>query len=84
MTQRFETDAPESGNAVGRFLAQRWVPVVVLVLVVVFVAQNRDDVSIRFFWATVTSPLWLVLSLIFLLGVLAGAYRSRRRAKPHR
>ncbi|PFG34325.1 LapA family protein [Sanguibacter antarcticus] len=77
--ESFETDAPETGSAVGRFLARRWVPILVVVLVGVFVAQNRSDVSVHIFWATVTSPLWLVLSLVFLLGVLAGAYRSRRR-----
>lgn len=78
--QSFETDAPESGSSVGRFLAQRWVTILVVVLVVVFVAQNRGDVSIHLFWATITSPLWLILSLIFLLGVLAGAYRTKRRS----
>lgn len=81
MMQSFETDAPESGSAVGRFLAQRWLPILVVVLVVVFVAQNRSDVSIHLFWATVTAPLWLILSLIFLLGVLVGAYRAKRRSR---
>ena len=79
--QSFETDAPESGSAVGRFFTQRWLPIVVVVLVIVFVAQNRSDVSIHFFWATITSPLWLILSLIFLLGVLVGAYRAKQRSR---
>ena len=79
--QSFETDAPETGSAVGRFLAQRWLPIVVLVLVVVFVAQNRSDVSVHLFWATVTAPLWLVLSLIFLLGILVGGFRARSRSR---
>lgn len=79
--QSFETDAPETGSAVGRFLARRWLPIVVVVLVVVFVAQNRSEVAVHLFWATVTAPLWLVLSLIFLLGILVGAYRARSRSR---
>lgn len=82
--QSFETDAPESGSSVGRFVARRWVPILVVVLVIVFVAQNRADVTIHLFWATVTSPLWLILSVIFLLGVLAGAYRTKRRTSAKR
>lgn len=81
MMQSFETDAPESGSTLGRFLAQRWLPILVVVLVAVFVGQNRADVSIHFFWATITAPLWLILSLIFLLGVLVGAYRTKQRSR---
>jgi hypothetical protein len=52
---------------------------VILVLVAfgaIFVAQNRDRHPIGLLWVTVISPTWLVLSVIFGVGLLAGNWTN--------
>jgi lipopolysaccharide assembly protein A len=48
-------------------------------LVVIFVAQNRDPVRIQLFAITLTSPLWLILVIVVVLGVLVGFLLGRQR-----
>ncbi|WP_409329882.1 hypothetical protein [Trujillonella humicola] len=57
-----------------------WVVAGLLVLVTaVFIAQNRDRVSIHLFSATFTAPMWLLLTMTVLVGGAVGALlRSRR------
>ncbi|HYZ52641.1 MAG TPA: LapA family protein [Streptosporangiaceae bacterium] len=43
--------------------------------------QNRQRVSIDLFSARVTSPLWLILVITFLVGMFIGMLATRRRAK---
>ena len=57
-----------------------WIIASVLALMtVVFIAQNRDRVSIHLFTATVSAPMWLWLTITVLVGAAVGALlRSRR------
>jgi uncharacterized integral membrane protein len=48
-------------------------------LVVIFIAQNRDPVRIQLFAITLTSPLWLILVIMVVLGVLVGFFLGRRQ-----
>ncbi len=49
-----------------------WVALVLLVLAVSFVAQNRDTVRVRWLTFSVTSPLWAALLVMMLVGLLIG------------
>ena len=61
-------------------LRPAWVLAAVLVLVaVVFIAQNRDRVSIHLLTATVSAPLWLLLTITALVGTAVGALLRARR-----
>lgn len=73
------SDSPRSrGDAVRSFLARRWLSILLVVLAAVFVLQNRQDVPVRLFATTVTSPLWVTLTVVLLVGVAAGSIRTRR------
>jgi len=63
-----------------RVTSRQVIALVIIVLVVVFVFQNRDPVQIRFFAATFISPLWLLLVIMAAVGVLAGFLFARRRS----
>jgi lipopolysaccharide assembly protein A len=69
---------PSENGLVG-FLKQRWLTIVLVVLAALFVIQNQRDASIQVLWLRVNSPLWLVLTALFLAGFAAGAFYYRRR-----
>lgn len=68
--------------AVLRYLAERWVAVVLLVLTVTFIAQNRDRPSVNLFFFSVSPPQWLVMAILVLVGWAAGAFITPRRRRP--
>lgn len=61
-------------------LAERWLTILILVVALIFILQNRDRVTITFFTTSFASPMWLVLLITLLVGVVAGVVRTRRRA----
>jgi lipopolysaccharide assembly protein A len=60
------------------------IALVVMTLVAIFIAQNRDTVRIQLFTVTLTSPMWLILVIMIVLGVLLGFLVGRRRATRRR
>jgi lipopolysaccharide assembly protein A len=58
---------------------RHWLSIVLVALAVIFVAQNRDRHPISLLWVTVLAPTWLVLTVIFVVGLLAGLLLRRRR-----
>ncbi|MEU9131376.1 LapA family protein [Kitasatospora sp. NPDC048540] len=54
---------------------------VLTVLAVWFIAVNTDSVSIRLWVPTVTLPLWVVLTVTLLTGLVIGWFLARRRAR---
>ena len=80
MTQTGTT--PRRRRPLVRFLLDRWVPILLTLLAVVFISQNRDRVSIDLFWLQVLAPLWLILLVTVLAGVLIGSLGRRRRGGP--
>ncbi|MBF6352146.1 MULTISPECIES: lipopolysaccharide assembly protein LapA domain-containing protein [Nocardia] len=72
-------DTPKPG-LLSRITVNQWVAAALVVLSVVFIAQNRNRVDINFLLVTVRSPMWLILLIMFLVGALAGLL-IRRRAR---
>lgn len=58
-----------------------WLALVLLVLAVVFILQNRQDAVIQLFMIVVTAPLWITLVACTAIGILIGALIGRRRRK---
>ena len=66
-----------------QFGPPQWFGLLLVVIAIAFIAQNRSDVSIALLWVTVSAPLWLVLTLLaavsFGAGYLLAWGRGRRR-----
>ncbi|MDK0518215.1 LapA family protein [Streptomyces sp. ML-6] len=76
------SDAPSTLTVKGRDIRLRTIGFVVLaVLTIWFIAVNTASVGIRLWVATVTLPLWAVLTVTLAVGLLMGALLARRRAK---
>lgn len=67
------------GGALTRFAVRNWVAIALVALAVVFIAQNRTLQEVRFLWITVTSPMWLLLAAMLLVGIVAGWLLHHRR-----
>ena len=66
-------------GALVRFVLRYWLALVLVVLAAVFVAQNRAQTPVTLFWIRVTSPLWLLLTVIAVVGLVIGLLLGRRR-----
>ncbi|MEU9859750.1 LapA family protein [Streptomyces sp. NPDC047971] len=55
--------------------------VVLAVAAIWFIAANTGSVTIRLWIPTVTLPLWSVLTVTLLVGIVLGLYIARRRAR---
>ncbi|MEV5647954.1 hypothetical protein AB0L57_06845 [Nocardia sp. NPDC052254] len=73
--------APQKRSILARVSPTQWVALILIVLAVIFVAENRDRVSITLLMIDITSPLWLVLLVLFVVGWIAGVLTVRRRNK---
>ncbi|UGT61858.1 hypothetical protein [Nocardia asteroides] len=62
----------------------QWLALVFAVLALIFVLSNRGKVQIEFLLVTVTSPMWLILLIMFVIGVLSGALLTRRKGRAPR
>jgi putative membrane protein len=71
-----------SGADVGRrrISPRLVIALVVTALVAIFIAQNRETVRIQLFAVTLTSPMWLILVIMVVLGLVFGYLIGRRRA----
>jgi uncharacterized integral membrane protein len=71
------------GNAVLQFLGRRWLPIVLIIALGIFVGQNRARVSVDFLFVHQKASLWLVILVAAVAGALVGALvaRQRRRRK---
>ncbi|MDJ0394756.1 hypothetical protein QMK17_15640 [Rhodococcus sp. G-MC3] len=62
------------------FLKTHWIPIILVILAVVFIAENRYRTTIELFWLQISSPLWLILLVLFAVGFAAGRLSARRRS----
>ncbi|MFC8525922.1 hypothetical protein [Nocardia sp. NPDC057227] len=62
----------------------QWLALVFAVLALIFVLSNRGKVRIEFLLVTVTSPMWLILLIMFVIGLLSGALLTRRKGRAPR
>lgn len=78
MARDDEISTPTAGP-VRRFALRYWVALILVALAAIFVAQNRDRVGVHVLWVTVDSPMWFILVIIFVMGLLIGLLLRRRR-----
>jgi uncharacterized integral membrane protein len=76
-----DVTAPRKPNPIAGFVRNRWLPIVLVILAAVFIGQNRDPISIDLFWLQVRAPLWLILLVAVIVGILIAASGSRRRRR---
>ncbi|MFG3346115.1 LapA family protein [Streptomyces sp. NPDC048018] len=73
---------PPTVTVKGRDMRLRTLGFLLLVgLAIWFIAANTGSVTIRLWIPTVTLPLWSVLTVTLLFGVLLGLIIARRRAR---
>lgn len=75
------TSTPSTGQKVLTLAARNWVPIVLIVVGVIFIAQNTQHVRINFLAFHVGASLWLILTIVALAGVIAGWFIGRNRLK---
>lgn len=63
-----------SGRAVGG--------IIIAVVLIVFIAINRDETEVSFLFFTTTMQLWIALTIAAVAGFVAGFLVSRKRYKP--
>ncbi|TQF06359.1 LapA family protein [Kitasatospora acidiphila] len=82
------TRPPQSRSSItvkGRTVRLRTIGMAVLaVLAVWFIAANTGSVSVRLWVATVTLPLWAVLTVTLATGLVIGWFLARRGPKGDR
>lgn len=66
-------------GTVTRFLLHNSIPLALVALAAVFIGQNRDRQRVQFLWITVESPMWLLLAVMLLVGIVVGLLLHRRR-----
>ncbi|MCX5344964.1 LapA family protein [Streptomyces atratus] len=73
---------PPTLSVKGRDVRIRTIGILVLIgLAIWFIAANTESVGIRLWVPTVTLPLWAVLTVTLLVGLVTGALLARRRAQ---
>lgn len=72
-------DEKSPGTAVVRFALNYWAPIALVAVSAVVIGQNRDRQQVHFLWATVESPMWLLLAVMLVVGVVVGLLLRRRR-----
>ncbi|GHG37948.1 hypothetical protein GCM10018791_64440 [Streptomyces zaomyceticus] len=55
--------------------------VVLAALAIWFIAANTGSVTVRLWIPNVTLPLWIVLTVTLLVGIVLGLFIARRRAR---
>ncbi|MCE3550607.1 LapA family protein [Pseudonocardia sp. RS11V-5] len=68
-----------TGRGRRRITARAVVALVVAVLALVFVLQNRDPVGVYLLTLTLSAPLWLLLVVMIAVGLLIGVVLTRRK-----
>ncbi|MFE2959327.1 LapA family protein [Nocardia tengchongensis] len=69
---------PSKPSVLARISPKQWVAIVLTVLAVLFILENRHKVDIEFLLMTIRSPMWLVLLATFAVGWLVGLLARRR------
>lgn len=73
------TTSPSHRTPILTFVRERWLAIVLVILSVLFVAQNRNRVDFNMFWIHLRMPLWFVLLVMVAVGAVVGALVARRR-----
>ncbi|MEU9606517.1 LapA family protein [Streptomyces sp. NPDC048057] len=83
MSKNFDgSHGPSTLTVKGRDVRLRTIGFVVLAaLAIWFIAANTGSVTIRLWIPTVTLPLWSVLTVTLVVGIVLGLLIARRRAR---
>jgi len=76
-----DKDAKQYGKDTNKVDGRIIVGLIVLVLIVIFVMQNRQDVELTLFVFDFTTPLWIGLLVTVLLSMGVGFLLGRGRYK---
>jgi uncharacterized integral membrane protein len=74
-----EEVAKPTGGAVRRFALRYWVAITLVVLAAIFIAQNRARPRVQILWIAVDAPMWLLLTVMLVAGIVVGLLLRRRR-----
>lgn len=72
------TERAPKPSLLSRITVNQWLALALTVVAVIFIVENRDHVEIQFLPVTVSSPMWLILLIMFLIGLVAGLLVGRR------
>jgi putative membrane protein len=72
-------EARPSARRRGRIPFRYWVIIVLAALAAIFIVQNTGRHQVHLLWVSVESRTWLMLTVIFVAGVLVGLLMRRRR-----
>lgn len=73
------TSTTSQGSSFGAFLKRRWLAILIVVVTVVVIAANRDEVEFSLVFTHFAMPLWVILAITFVLGILVGWIAKTRR-----
>lgn len=79
--RRFMTTSPSHRTPLSTIVRERWLTIVLVMVTIAFVAQNRNRVDLNMFWIHVRWPLWLVLVAMAIVGAALGLAVGRRRRR---
>ncbi|MEU4651635.1 hypothetical protein [Nocardia fluminea] len=74
-------EAAGKPSLLSRVSPTQWVAIALSIVAVVFVLQNRGKVSVEILLVTVSSPMWLILLAMFVIGWIVGVLTTRRARK---
>ncbi|MGH1549569.1 LapA family protein [Leifsonia poae] len=70
-------------NRFGEFVKRKWLAIVLVLLLIVVAIQNGiggDQATIFVLWGQVQLPTWLLVLIVFAIGVITGWVLARNRA----
>jgi lipopolysaccharide assembly protein A len=83
-TMKVEPADTHSSGVTGLFTPRRIVAIVLAVLGLVFILQNRGDTSLQLLGFQVTGPQWLASLALLATGIAIGVLLGTRRPRPPR
>ena len=72
--------AAPQGSSFAAFLKRRWLAILIVIVAVVVIAANRDEVEFSLVFTHFAMPLWVILAITFVLGIVVGWIAKTRRA----
>ena len=69
------------GEMVLGLLKRFWLPLILVIVAIIFIAQNTQHVQVRFLMFSISSWQWLILTIVAVAGVVAGWFIGRNRLK---
>lgn len=66
------------GGDAATFVKAYWLPIVLVILAIIFIATNTESATFNIGWVAITQPLWLLLTVTVLVGLVIGWFAGRR------